>query len=291
MTEEEFSGRSNNSGSAMGSGYSPPTNNTTLKDTNPKDAVGIRKAGMSCIPAEVLLELGVAMQEGAIKYGRHNYRVAGVRASVYYDAAMRHLMAWWEGEDIDPDSGLSHLVKAMACMLVIRDAMFNNNWVDDRPPSLTSGWQVPLNSRVGHLLDRFPTLAVPFTQAQKTATQLNEWQSMLGYTAKGELASTHDLGIGSYEVVSTSSGTTWKVDQPALWEKYLDWMRSQKISEREEETVGQTAQTTLDLPSPSPHNHSHTSSGQECNEPLLPSSSLEDTLQALTSSAGRPPVA
>ncbi|SVD92517.1 uncharacterized protein METZ01_LOCUS445371, partial [marine metagenome] len=29
--------------------------------------------------------------EGAIKYGRHNYRIAGVRASVYIDATIGHL--------------------------------------------------------------------------------------------------------------------------------------------------------------------------------------------------------
>lgn len=136
-----------------------------LKDTNPKDAVGIRKAPMSAVPAEVLLELGLAMMEGARKYGRHNYRIAGVRASVYYDAAMRHLMAWWEGEDIDPDSGISHLVKAMACLCVIRDATINNNWVDDRPPSLPNGWQIDLNKKAGDLIDRLPDSKDPFTKS------------------------------------------------------------------------------------------------------------------------------
>jgi hypothetical protein len=139
-------------------------NRIETKDTNPKDAVGIRKAGMSCVPAEVLLELGLAMQEGARKYGRHNYRVAGVRASVYYDAAMRHLMAWWEGEDIDPDSGLPHLVKAMACLLVIRDGTVNNCWVDDRPPSLDSGWQTALNKKAGDLIDRLPNAKEPYVR-------------------------------------------------------------------------------------------------------------------------------
>lgn len=76
----------------------------TSKPTNPKDAFGIKKASLSCVSSPVLMELGIAMQEGACKYGRHNYRVIGVRGSVYYDATLRHLMSWWEGEDIDPDS-------------------------------------------------------------------------------------------------------------------------------------------------------------------------------------------
>jgi hypothetical protein len=127
-----------------------------IKDTNPKDAVGIRKAPMSAVPAQPLLELGLAMMEGARKYGRHNYRIAGVRSSVYYDAVMRHIMAWWEGEDIDPDSGLPHLVKAMACLCVLRDSFISGNVVDDRPPALQSGWQVDLNKKASDLIDRLP---------------------------------------------------------------------------------------------------------------------------------------
>lgn len=67
------------------------------KPTNPKDAIGSKKMHVSTVPAQVVGELGLAMLEGACRYGRHNYRIAGVRASVYYDAAMRHLMSWWEG--------------------------------------------------------------------------------------------------------------------------------------------------------------------------------------------------
>ena len=76
-----------------------------IKDSNPKDAIGIKKVSFSTIPAPVVAEIGLAMLEGARKYRRHNYRAIGVRASVYYDAFMRHVTAWWEGEDTDPDSG------------------------------------------------------------------------------------------------------------------------------------------------------------------------------------------
>ena len=105
-----------------------------VKDTNPKDAIGISKAPMSTVSAAVLMEVGVAMLEGASKYGRHNYRAAGVRASVYYDALMRHAMAWWEGEDNDPDSGMSHITKAITTLVVLRDAMIQDKFTDDRPP-------------------------------------------------------------------------------------------------------------------------------------------------------------
>lgn len=105
------------------------------KDTNPKDAVGTQKWRQYCtVPTTIIWELGVAMLEGARKYGRHNYRIAGVRASVYVDAAKGHIDQWWEGEDIDVESNLNHIIKAIASLAVLRDAMIHNKWVDDRPP-------------------------------------------------------------------------------------------------------------------------------------------------------------
>lgn len=106
----------------------------TQKPTNPKDTVGIKKSPLSTVSSAVLAELGVAMMEGALKYGRHNYRGVGVRASVYYDATIRHLFSWWEGEDQDPDSGMSHITKAIASLTVLRDAMIQEKMEDDRPP-------------------------------------------------------------------------------------------------------------------------------------------------------------
>lgn len=104
------------------------------KQTNPKDLIGARKAKFSVIPAGVLFDVGNAMTEGMVKYGRHNYRHAGIRASVYYDAAMGHQADWWEGQDIDPESGLSHITKAIASLVVLRDAMLQGMMTDDRPP-------------------------------------------------------------------------------------------------------------------------------------------------------------
>jgi len=127
---------------------------TDAKPTNPKDACGVRKAPMSTVPANVLAELGTAMLEGALKYGRHNYREVGVRASVYYDGTMRHLMAWWEGEDIDTDSNLSHITKAIASLTVLRDAMMRDMVEDDRPPK-TPNMYADLNKRAAELTDRY----------------------------------------------------------------------------------------------------------------------------------------
>ncbi|HEY7823730.1 MAG TPA: dATP/dGTP diphosphohydrolase domain-containing protein [Acidimicrobiia bacterium] len=109
----------------------------TSKDTNPKDAIGTAKwRQFFVVPRQVLWEVGVGMLEGALKYGRHNYRGAGVRASVYCDAALGHIEQFIEGEDIDRDSGLSHVTKAICSLVVLRDAMLNDFWTDDRPPKI-----------------------------------------------------------------------------------------------------------------------------------------------------------
>lgn len=125
-----------------------------FKPTNPKDMVGVRKAPMSTVPANVLAEIGVAMLEGASKYGRHNYRAVGVRGSVYYDGVMRHLMAWWEGEDIDADSGMSHVTKAITSLVVLRDAMMQGKFTDDRPPR-AAPFYPSLNTGAASIIDRY----------------------------------------------------------------------------------------------------------------------------------------
>jgi len=85
------------------------------------------------LPWRVVMEMALGMMEGGRKYGRHNYRGVGVRASVYYDATMRHLADAAEGTRIDKDSGLSHLSKALSSSQVLLDSMVMGNWADDRP--------------------------------------------------------------------------------------------------------------------------------------------------------------
>jgi hypothetical protein len=127
------------------------------KPTNPKDVVGINKVPMSTVSAPVMMEVGLGMLEGAAKYGRHNYRAVGVRASVYYDATLRHLMGWWEGEDVDPDSdaGLSHVSKAIASLVVLRDAMIQEKLTDDRPPKTKDrDWIKKLNEKAAKIIEQ-----------------------------------------------------------------------------------------------------------------------------------------
>lgn len=104
------------------------------KPSNPKDALGVKKLPVHLFPQTAIVAGSMAFLEGAAKYGKYNYRIAGVRASIYIDALERHLFAWTNGEDIDPESGLPHLWKMLACIAVLIDAEACGMLTDDRPP-------------------------------------------------------------------------------------------------------------------------------------------------------------
>ena len=128
-----------------------------VKKQNPKDEIGTKKPRFySGLPANVTKEVSIGMMEGAIKYGRHNYRIAGVRASVYIDATIGHLFDYWEGQDIDPDSNLHHITKAIASLYVLRDAQMRNMCEDDRPPkSDVEGDKIRLQAVVDELFNKY----------------------------------------------------------------------------------------------------------------------------------------
>ena len=136
------------------------------KDTNPKDIIGIKKAPLSALSCPVLYEMGLGMLEGARKYGRHNYRAMGVSATVYYDAALRHIMSWWEGEDIDIDSGLNHITKALTALMVLRDSMLVGNWIDDRPIQNPINMS-KLNEKAAAVIEKYPDCVEPFLEKDK----------------------------------------------------------------------------------------------------------------------------
>ena len=151
-------------------GFVPAVNvsPSPVKDSNPKDNIGCTKPGLSAVPCAPLYEAGAALAYGGKKYGRHNWRAIGVRSSVYYDAVLRHLMAWWEGEDIDPveqgGSGLPHLAHAIAGLMVYRDCEIAGITTDDRPIRVGNP-STPLTAIVAEISSRFPNPVAPYTEA------------------------------------------------------------------------------------------------------------------------------
>lgn len=105
------------------------------KDTNPKDAIAIDKLPMHLVSPIIKAYQAIAHYLGNVKYGAWNYRVAGVRNSIYKSALERHVDAWWEGEDYDPTDGTPHLANAQACLNILIEGQYTPSTVDDRPPS------------------------------------------------------------------------------------------------------------------------------------------------------------
>jgi hypothetical protein len=113
-------------------GETPGSADPVLKPTNPKDAIGSSKLPLHLWPGTATAMGCLGLLDGALKYGRSNFREIGVRASIYVDAASRHLTKWFEGQDNDPDSGLPHLSHALACIAIIVDAEAAGKLNDDR---------------------------------------------------------------------------------------------------------------------------------------------------------------
>ncbi len=129
---------------------------------NPKHASGVEKVPFSCVPVPPLGWAALALLDGALKYGRHNWRHGDpLLASDYRDSTQRHMDAWWEGLDTDPKSKLPVLAHAIAGLLVIFDAILQGNFEDDRPPHSPKPWQDELNQRAKELMAEHPTPKPP----------------------------------------------------------------------------------------------------------------------------------
>lgn len=105
-------------------------------DDNPKTQYGVEKCPLHLVPPAGIYAEAWAFQNGARKYGPYNWREKTISSSVYYAAALRHLHAWWNGEDLDPESGHHHLGHARACLNMVLDGAACGKLNDNRPPKV-----------------------------------------------------------------------------------------------------------------------------------------------------------
>ena len=73
------------------------------------------KFPLELIAPEMLSALGGVLQFGANKYGARNWE-KGMAWHRPFGALMRHMWAWWGGQDKDPETGYSHLAHAACCI-------------------------------------------------------------------------------------------------------------------------------------------------------------------------------
>lgn len=92
---------------------------------------GTKPSQLGWIDPLALIELGNVAGYGAEKYAKWNY-LKGYDWSLSYNAMMRHLNAFWSGEDIDPESGSSHLAHAAWHCLALLAFSIRDKGTDDR---------------------------------------------------------------------------------------------------------------------------------------------------------------
>lgn len=98
------------------------------------------KLPMHLISPVALEELARALRHGAEKYGERNWE-PGLQYSRLYSAVQRHLIAWWGGEDLDPETGETHVAHAFATMMMLTHFTRQvRTDLDDRPESISVAW-------------------------------------------------------------------------------------------------------------------------------------------------------
>jgi Domain of unknown function (DUF5664) len=92
------------------------------------------KVRLELLPPELLFGVGEILTFGAKKYSDRNWEL-GMDWSRPFGALMRHMWCWWRGEDVDPETGKSHLWHAGCCIAFLIAYEQRKIGKDDRPKS------------------------------------------------------------------------------------------------------------------------------------------------------------
>lgn len=83
------------------------------------------------LPSDALEAAGRVLKAGAEKYEAHNWR-KGMAWSRLFNSTMRHMWAFWGGEDRDPETGELHIAHVLANVLFLASYQINSIGDDDR---------------------------------------------------------------------------------------------------------------------------------------------------------------
>jgi hypothetical protein len=133
---EEFTGQNMATSSIAPFSYEQVTailksNNLTASFNNSALKHDEGKAPMNLLSREALEQIALVMDFGKQKYDAHNWR-KGFAWSRPLSAAIRHILAFNDGEDKDPESGLSHLAHAACCIMFLLEFEKTHKDLDDR---------------------------------------------------------------------------------------------------------------------------------------------------------------
>jgi hypothetical protein len=89
------------------------------------------KVRMELIPPELMEAVGTILTFGAKKYADRNWE-QGMSWSRVFGALMRHMWAWWRGQNLDPETKKSHLWHAACCIAFLITYEQREVGTDDR---------------------------------------------------------------------------------------------------------------------------------------------------------------
>jgi len=108
-----------------------PKRAAAIKRGGHKDDTGKDPWGLA--PWDAFGAIVKVLHFGAKKYAARNWE-AGMAWSRPFDALMRHMTAWWQGEAKDKETGFSHLWHAGCCIAFLIAYEMRGKGTDDRPP-------------------------------------------------------------------------------------------------------------------------------------------------------------
>lgn len=105
----------------------------TVEEIRPADGLRFNngKPRVDLVPTSAIIAMSDVLTFGAQKYAENNWR-KGMKHSICYASAMRHLLKYWSGEDKDSESGLPHLYHVLTNIAFLIEYQTSCPEKDDR---------------------------------------------------------------------------------------------------------------------------------------------------------------
>lgn len=114
--------------------YKGSTGEVRVVDPNTGGAKGSKLARMDLLPGDALIAVAEHFGKGAAKYEDRNWE-KGYAWHLSFAAMQRHAWAYWQGEDIDEETGDLHIQAVAWHALVLLAFALRGAGTDDRPQS------------------------------------------------------------------------------------------------------------------------------------------------------------
>ena len=92
------------------------------------------KPRMNLLPPKAIIEVSKVLTFGAEKYDAENWRKLDDLQNRYTAGALRHIFAHMDGEQLDPETKLSHLAHALCCLLFKLEIELENAKIEEEKP-------------------------------------------------------------------------------------------------------------------------------------------------------------